>query len=79
MRPIIPGRAAEVASEFARKVTLIDKAAVERHLRQRLIGVDQGPAGHAQSQLAQVFLRGKMEASPELAFEGPDGHVCQTG
>ena len=79
MRAIIPGRAAEVASEFAGKVALIDETAVGRHVRQRLIRVDQGSAGHAQSQLAQVLLRRNMETTTEFAFEGPDRHVRQTG
>src|SRR5262245_25502046 len=79
MRAIIPGRATEVTSEFAGKVTLIDEAAAERHVRKRLIRVDQGSAGHAQSQLAQVLLRRNMETTAELAFEGPDRHVRQTG
>ena len=79
MRPIIPGRAAEVAAEFAGKVTLIDEAAVERHLRQRETCVDEGAAGHAQPQLAQVLLRCQMESTTEFAFEGPDRQVRQPG
>ena len=77
MRAIISGRASEQASEFARKVTLIYKATIERYFRQREIRVDQGSARHPQPQLTQVFLRSTMETAAELAFKGPDGHVCQ--
>ena len=74
----IPGRATILTAEFAREVTLIDKAAAERHLRQGLIRVDQCTAGYAQTKLPQVFLRRKVETALEFAFERPDGHVRQT-
>ena len=41
--------------------------------------VDQGPAGHAHPQPAQVLLRREVEAGVEPSLEGPHRHVRQPG
>ena len=75
MLAVFARRAAKLPAKLPREMALIREPAVQRAIRQRLVGVDQGTARHAQANLPEIFLRSDMEAGQELPFKGSERHL----